>query len=196
MTETSNVALSNRESSILKSKEKANEFCSLLCALRLLDVIGSLVIPGDQTQHPVHKKMGISFSKNEVRVFQLFLSTESYNEQKSLRSFANWTTILKKFRLNFISSQTDIETDETASNLPTKQLLALFQLHSNMNVDKSLINLQLAATHISFMLEFQASENVRHKHFLLIYPSYSFSYSPFRLFPIFLGLLKNSVCYI
>jgi hypothetical protein len=93
--------------------------------------------------------------------FQFLLSTLSHNKQKHLRSFANWTAILKKFRLNFISSKTDIETDESASNLPTQQLQALFRLHSNMNVDKSLINLQLAATHISFMLQLHTAANVR-----------------------------------
>jgi hypothetical protein len=169
--EISNDAITNRESSLLRSKEKANNLCSLLCAFRLLDVIVKLDLPSDQIQPPVHKKMGLNFSKNEVRFFSFphfISSTSSNNKQKSLRSFANWTAILKKFRLNFISSKTDIETDESASNLPTQQLQALYRLHSNMNVDKSLINLQLAATHISFMLQQHAEKNVRHNRFLLI----------------------------
>ena len=168
MSEMSNAAVSNRETSMLRSKERANEFCSLLCAFRLLDVIGNMVIPSDQTKPPVHEKMGINLSKNEVRVLSIYLLTASYNKQKSLRSFANWTAILNKFRLNFISSKASIEIDEAASNLPTQQLQALFRLHSNMNVDKSLINLQLAATHISFMMQLNSKENVRHNRFLSI----------------------------
>jgi hypothetical protein len=107
--------------------------------------------------------------------FQFLLSISSHKKQKTLRSFANWTGILKKFRLNFTSSKRDVETDESASsNLPTQQLRALFRLHSNMNVDKSLINLQLAATHISFMLQLHTNQKVRPKRFLLILLRYFF----------------------
>ena len=60
-------AISVRESSMLRSREKSNEFCSLLCAYRLLDVITSLVIVEGSTVPPLHKKMNINLSKNEVR---------------------------------------------------------------------------------------------------------------------------------
>jgi hypothetical protein len=71
MPEMSNAAVSNRESSMLRSKERANDFCSLLCAFRLLDVMGNLETPSDQIRPPVHKKMELNLSKNEVRVLSI-----------------------------------------------------------------------------------------------------------------------------
>jgi hypothetical protein len=53
---------------MLRLKERANDFCSLLCAFRLLEVVGKLESPNDQRQTPVHKKMGLNFSKNEVDI--------------------------------------------------------------------------------------------------------------------------------
>jgi hypothetical protein len=133
--------------------------------------VGKLETPNDRRRPPVHKKMGLNLSKNEVRVLSIsfinFISPKK--KKKNLRSFGNWTGILKKFRLNFMASKTNIETDESASNHPTQQLRALFRLHSNMNVDKSLINLQLAATHISFMLQLHTNRKVRPKHFFLFF---------------------------
>ena len=38
-----------------------------------------------------------------------------------------------------------------SSDLPAHQLHALYQLHSDMTVNKMLVNMQLAATHIVFM---------------------------------------------
>ena len=67
MSEMSSIAISNQESSMLKSREKANEFCSLLCAYRLLDVILNLEIVKEASSSPlVHQQMGINVSKNEV----------------------------------------------------------------------------------------------------------------------------------
>jgi len=48
------------------------------------------------------------------------------------------------------------------SDLPAQQLQALFQLHSDTNVNKTLVNLQLAATHIAFMVQQQIEEHVSH----------------------------------
>lgn len=67
MSEMSAIAISSRESSMLRSKEKANEFSSLLCAYRLLDVIASLAIEDDSTPPPAHKKMRMNLSNNKVR---------------------------------------------------------------------------------------------------------------------------------
>lgn len=63
------VAISKRETSMLKSRGKANELCSLLCAYRLLDVFFGLeketmALSNDT---PLHGKMGINISKTEVR---------------------------------------------------------------------------------------------------------------------------------
>ena len=47
-----------------------------------------------------------------------------------------------------------------STDLPTLQLHALFKLNSALAVDKALFNLQLAATHISFMLSHNSEEPV------------------------------------
>lgn len=47
------------------------------------------------------------------------------------------------------------------SDIRKKQLQALFQLHANMGADKGLFNLQLAAAHISFMLQYSSETIVR-----------------------------------
>lgn len=78
-----------------------------------------------------------------------------------MRPLENWTTILQKFRLNLANSKANTSINVTASDLTTRQLHALFQLHSNLNVNKSLVNIQLAATHISFMLQEQCEPHVR-----------------------------------
>ena len=67
MSEMSSIAISNWESSMLKSREKANEFCSLLCTYRLLDVILNLeIVKEASSSPPVHQQMGINVSKNKV----------------------------------------------------------------------------------------------------------------------------------
>jgi len=48
----------------------------------------------------------------------------------------------------------------STSHILTKQLHALFQLHSNINVNRGLVNMQLAATHMSFMLDKNSEEIV------------------------------------
>ena len=47
-----------------------------------------------------------------------------------------------------------------SSDLPAHQLHALYQLHSDMTVNKTLVNMQLAATHIAFMVQQQTKEHV------------------------------------
>lgn len=48
----------------------------------------------------------------------------------------------------------------TSLDVPAQQLHALFMLHSNLNVNKTLVNMQLAATHISFMMQERTEEGV------------------------------------
>ena len=79
MSNMTTLAISSRETSMLRSKEKANEFCSFICAHRLLDVIAHLSIDSEPLldNPPVHKKMGINFTKSDVRIhlkpYQLLL---------------------------------------------------------------------------------------------------------------------------
>ena len=160
MSELSAIEVSKRESSMLRSKKRVNEFCSFVCAHRLLDVLAYLKKEKDSLSPPIHKKMGIDLPKNDVRISSNFMLLSSHDKQKNLRTFANWTTTLKKFKRNYIVYDTDFNDIEEVSNLPGQQLNALFHLHTSMDVNKSLINIQLAATHISFMLESQSEENV------------------------------------
>ena len=146
---------------MLRSRERSNEFCSFVCAYRLLDVIvGQAAI--DTTPPPVHKKMSISFPKNEVRIFHINSLTLSQIKQRSLRSFGDWTTILKRFRTNFLASTSYFESDAEMlmTSAPNQQLRALLMMNSGLNVEKSLINIQLAATHASFMSQRRSEGNV------------------------------------
>ena len=70
MSDMTAVAIFNRENTMLRSKEKANEFCSFICAHRLLDVIAHLSTNAEPLldNPPVHKKMGINFNKADVRI--------------------------------------------------------------------------------------------------------------------------------
>lgn len=70
MSNMSNVAVSNREISILKSREKANEFCSLICAHRLLDaIICSAGVEDGSCVPPRHNQMGTNIASNDVRIY-------------------------------------------------------------------------------------------------------------------------------
>ncbi|KAF8813075.1 hypothetical protein BYT27DRAFT_7207231 [Phlegmacium glaucopus] len=140
----SSTAISKRETKILKTKEKSNELCSLLCAYRLLDVIASFEVTNQALTPPSHKKMSIDFTKNA----------------KALRVLEDWPLVLEKFRHNFSMRKKQTPLDAAGTDLPTKHLHALFRLHSNMAADKSLFNMQLAVTHISFMLQYK-SEDIR-----------------------------------
>ena len=79
MNEMSVITISNRETSMLRSKEKASKLCSLLCAYRLLDVIVSLSDENESTPPPVHKRMGVNIFDNEVRSHLIFLLSSSYD---------------------------------------------------------------------------------------------------------------------
>jgi hypothetical protein len=68
MSQMTTAAISKREKSILRSREKANDLCSLLCAHRLLDVMISIEFTEEESTRPVlHNQMGVDFPKNEVR---------------------------------------------------------------------------------------------------------------------------------
>jgi hypothetical protein len=70
MSQMTTAAISKRETSILRSREKANDLCSLLCAHRLLDVMISIEFTEEESTSPVlHNQMGVDFHKlkNEVR---------------------------------------------------------------------------------------------------------------------------------
>jgi len=54
----------------------------------------------------------------------------------------------------------------TFKNHASRELYALYNLHTNAATDRSLFNLQLAATHIAFMLDCAPGKNV--SNFVLI----------------------------
>lgn len=61
-------AISVRESNMLKTREKASVFCSLLSAYKLLDVIAMLEDAGNSVRPPSQTKMRVDFSKYSVGV--------------------------------------------------------------------------------------------------------------------------------
>jgi len=63
----------------------------------------------------------------------------------------------------------NVDLESESSDLPAHQLQKLFELHSDLNVNKTLINMQLAATHIAFMVQAQTKENVYPFVFLLFF---------------------------
>ena len=78
--------------------------------------------------------------------------------------------------------------DSSDRDLPARQLHALFNLHSNLNVNKTLINMQLAATHIAYMVQKQTEAHVCR----FSVPSLCYSTIFYRLFLISLEHFKKS----
>jgi len=68
------------------------------------------------------------------------MPTSSYDTQRALRPLENWTLILQKFRHSFINSKSKSTANVAPPDLPAHQLHELFQLHSDMTVNKTLIN--------------------------------------------------------
>lgn len=62
----SDAKIAQQETRLLKSKERASLFCSLLCAYRLVDVISLLGPCGTSLQVPLHRKIAMDFTKYEV----------------------------------------------------------------------------------------------------------------------------------
>lgn len=74
MSDMSAVAISKRESSMLKSREKSSDFCSLLCAYRLLDVIISLERTTEKLHAPpLHNQIGTNLFNNEVCSYFIYV---------------------------------------------------------------------------------------------------------------------------
>ena len=88
-----------------------------------------------------------------------------------MRPLDDWTLVLKKFRQNFTNSKSvsHIDAETESSDLLAHQLQKLFELHSDLNANKTLINMQLAATHIAYMVQVQAKENVRPSRILFYF---------------------------
>jgi hypothetical protein len=61
-------AISLRESSILKKRGRQSDFCSLITAYRLLDIISMLEKTGDSVRSPLQLKSRFDCSKSPVCV--------------------------------------------------------------------------------------------------------------------------------
>jgi hypothetical protein len=153
--------IAKREASTIRPKERSADFCSLLTAYRLLDVVSVLERTTNSLAPPVHKKMQADFEKYKVClcVHSIFEATY-YSPQQSLSSLDDWTLICKKFRRNMNVRNTQLNKTVAVDNLPGRHLQVLFDIHCGIAGDKSLFNLQLAATHISFMLNHESNEMV------------------------------------
>jgi hypothetical protein len=77
-----------------------------------------------------------------------------------MTTFANWTGILEKFHKHFTTLSTGANFSKIPMDLPTTQLHALFKLHSSIASDKCLFNMQLAAMHMSLMLQHKSDDIV------------------------------------
>jgi len=112
--------------------------------------------------------MGINISKNEVRIYfhlcQLLLTIhrEPCDLSRLDSYFAKISAQFHKFKI-------EIDCKRGPSRFTCTQLHELFQLHSDMTVNKTLINMQLAATHIAFMLQQQTKAHVCHYNAFLRY---------------------------
>ena len=80
MSDMSSAAISNRESSLLKSREKANEFCSLLCAYRLLDVFINMEMVKEGVKLPTDApENGLKHLKKRSMTLFSSMSIHSHN---------------------------------------------------------------------------------------------------------------------
>ena len=68
-------AISLRESSLLKKRERASDFCSLLTAYRLLDIISLLEATESSVRPPVQLRSKVDIPKNTVRLIVNFVHT-------------------------------------------------------------------------------------------------------------------------
>lgn len=59
-------AIAVRETAMLKTRERASGFCSLLSAYKLLDVIAMMEGNEDSVRPPSQSKMVVDFSKHTV----------------------------------------------------------------------------------------------------------------------------------
>jgi hypothetical protein len=159
MANLTNVAIVSRESSMLKNKERASDFCSVITAYRLMDIIFKLDQTDDSVLPPVHVRSRIGFTKTPVRPFIYFVYTVLIINQKFVPHFKDWTATVQKFRRNVSTRHKRIIPIDSTSNIRIRQLHALFQLHTDMGADKALFNMQLVAAQISFMLHY-TSENI------------------------------------
>lgn len=159
--------IAEREASMIRSKERSKEICSLLTAFKLFDTIASVENMVSPLVPPIHPKIPGDFQKNIVRLCShLVFLCANYGLQNKLHSLEDWTSILKKFRKHNRRNQ------QTPGcpilNTHGQNLQALFNLQSGLAGTKSLYNLQLAATHLCFMLNHESTEMVRaHFYFWL-----------------------------
>jgi hypothetical protein len=71
-------AISLQESSLLKKRERVSDFCSLISAYRLLDIISMLDKTNNLVEPPLQLRSKIDFPKNTVRF--KFSSCHSHHE--------------------------------------------------------------------------------------------------------------------
>jgi hypothetical protein len=74
---------------------------------------------------------------------------------------ADWKAVARKFEKAFKSKQVKKNLFSTCNALAPRQVSVLFDMHTAMNSHKALFNLQLAATHIAFMLDSDSTGQVR-----------------------------------
>ena len=73
---------------------------------------------------------------------------------------ADWTSIAEKFQKCVNAREIVSVSSDRFSSFSSRQLQALYRLHTTINKNKALFNLQLAATHIAFILDHDSDGKV------------------------------------
>jgi len=147
----------------LRSTGHASDICSLLTAYRVLDVIYALEHP-DALKAPVHQRLRVNFSSFKV-LFEVFFRCAilTLGVVQVPKQIADWTSTAEKFRKSFNTRKNADSSSMTFTTFTSRQVYALYHLHTTIQNNKPLFNLQLAATHVAFMLDHESGGNVRER---------------------------------
>ncbi|KIM38064.1 hypothetical protein M413DRAFT_13028 [Hebeloma cylindrosporum] len=133
------------ESQTLRSTGHASDISSMLTGYRLVDIMYELEHPDNAPKAPQHQRLHVNFSSF-----------------KGTKQLADWTQVATNFHRGFTASTTLNSNSSAFTNYSSRQLHALYNLHTNMRNNKPLFNLQLAATHIAFMLDHDSGGKENH----------------------------------
>ncbi|KIM35727.1 hypothetical protein M413DRAFT_32284 [Hebeloma cylindrosporum] len=119
-----------------QSAGHASAVCSVFTAYRIFDIIYLLEKPNGALQAPVHQRLEVNF-----------------NEYLISKQVGDWTSIASKFHDRFVARMRQTKSTATFTTFASRQVHALFHLDSTIKNNKQLFNLQLAATHLAFILD-------------------------------------------
>lgn len=107
------------------------------------------------------------FPPPRLPIFIIFIATIFILRMVQIsKQLTDWTSILKSFHRLLKNQRTMRKSPATFDTLVSRQLYALYDLHTSMVTSKPLFNLQLAATHVAFMLDHDTQEKVGNSFFV------------------------------